>query len=174
MLNCLLCPRELRRGWCRCVRDRDHHHMDVEGNTDLSSSLIKQRTVAEAQNSLFSVATWVDRDAEERWHGLHWEHLPPAREGIPAGLVLGAPSEIGEILCCKPVSPLSLFIYDLMVKKTRLGLRRCSFSSWLCHKLLVWPLESYLTCGSQVPHLHVGCPNSSLHSWGVGKTHHED
>lgn len=35
--------------------------MDVEGNTDLSSSLIKQRTVAEAQNSLFSVATWVDR-----------------------------------------------------------------------------------------------------------------
>lgn len=111
--------------------------MAVEGKTGLSSSLIKQSTVVETQNSSCSVATWLSQAARERWHDPHREHVPPARERIPAGLVLGAPSEMEEFSCCKLVSPSSLFRDGLVVKETRLGLRRCCFSSWLHHKLLV-------------------------------------
>lgn len=91
--------------------------MDVEGNTGLSSTPIKQGTVAEAQSSSCSVATWLSQ--------------------APAGLVGGAPSGMEEFLCCKPVSPSSLIRDGLVVQETRLGLRRCVFGSWLHHKLLV-------------------------------------
>lgn len=172
-LNCLVCPRELRREWCRCVRHRDHCHMDVEGNTVLSSSLIKQRAIAEAQNSSCSAATWPSQAARE------W--------GVACtGNVFLLPGKGFQQGCC----------WELPLKQRNSHAASLShhraFSDmvfWL--KSLDWDWEDAILvpgfiasscvtlsklfnlCGSQIVHLHVGCPNSPLHPWGVGKINRE-
>lgn len=78
------------------------------------------------------------------------------------------------VLCHKPFSPSGLFRDGLVVKETRLWLRRYGFSSWLHHKLLAWPLESYLTCvGLKFLACMLGVLTVLYLPWGVGKVHCE-
>lgn len=163
--------RIFRKGEYRWVKD--HHHIGEEGSRCLSFSVNKRRTVVEAQNSVCSVAMWLSQASRKGFCGPHKEQISPRGEEILARLVLGAPSEI-EFLCHRPFLPSSLFRVGLVVKETRLWLRRYSFSSWLHHKLFVLPLEGYLTCvGLKFPACMLGILRVLCLPWGVGKVHCE-
>lgn len=112
---------------------------------------------------------WLSQAAREWCHGPHKEQIPSPGEEILVRLVLGAPSEL-EFLCHSSFLPSSFFRYGLVVKETRLWLRKYGFSSWLHHKLFVWPLEGYLICvGLNFPACMLGVLRVFYLPWGVGK-----